>query len=84
MIEYLPAALVLFFAMVVVWVIAKHVVQKAGALILNSVAGVLMLLALNAFLGWRIPVNLTTLLACALFGLPAVGVLVVLYLSGMI
>ena len=62
--------------------------KKAMTLVINAVAGLITLWALNYFdvLGWfgapDIQINLVTILICALGGLPGALVLVLLHLLG--
>lgn len=54
-------------------------------LLANTVLGLAVLLAINAFgsqLGIRIPITFLTLLVSAIFGLVGVGVLILLSLAG--
>jgi len=84
MIEYAAAAVVFLLLAALLWGLLKKVAARAFTLLVNSVAGLLILGFLNAYLGWSIPVNLQTLLVCGLFGIPGVGALVVLHLTGMV
>jgi pro-sigmaK processing inhibitor BofA len=84
MVDIILAGLVILTILILGWDIVKKLAAKASTLILNSVAGVLILLFLNVFLGWGIPIKIATLVVCGLFGIPGVGTLVILYLDGMI
>jgi pro-sigmaK processing inhibitor BofA len=66
------------------WDVLKKILTKASTILLNSVAGVLILLFVNIYLGWKIPLNAATLLICGLFGLPGIGTLLILYYAKMI
>jgi len=65
-----------------------YLMKKAMTLVINAVAGLITLWALNYFdvLGWfgapDIQINLVTILICALGGLPGALVLVLLHLVG--
>ncbi|MBD3388525.1 MAG: sigmaK-factor processing regulatory BofA [Candidatus Altiarchaeales archaeon] len=84
MIEYIAAAVILLAFLVLFWSLIKKLAVKASILLVNGLAGVLILFFLNHYLGWWIPVNLATVLVCALFGIPGVGALVVLHFFNMI
>ncbi len=81
---YAVAAVVLAVFAVIAWSLLKGAVHKVETLIVNGVAGVLILLFLNVYLGWGMPLNLATVLISAVFGLPGVGTLVALHLFGML
>ena len=83
MIEYIIGGVVLVVLLVVLWEILKAVAHKSVTLLVNSVAGVLILLFLKYYLSWQIPLNIATMIICAIFGLAGVGTLVILYLAGM-
>jgi len=81
--NHVVAAVILVAAAALLWDLFKKIASTAGKLLLNSVAGVLILLFLNTFLRWNIPVNVATLVVCGLFGVPGVGTLILLYLFKM-
>ena len=76
--------LILLLIVVIFWGTVKRIVSKAANLLINSIAGLLILLALNVLLGWKIPINLITLLVCGVFGIPGVSTLAILYYFDMI
>ncbi|MFH1055228.1 MAG: pro-sigmaK processing inhibitor BofA family protein [Candidatus Altiarchaeota archaeon] len=84
MIEYLIALVVLVILAALGWDLIGKTAYKGAAILLNSIAGLLILLFLNMFLGWRIPVNLITVVICGLFGIPGIATLIILYLFGML
>ena len=84
MIEYLTAALILLFFTALFWDLLKKLASTATTMILNGVAGLLILLFLNTIIGWDIPLNIATVLVSALFGIPGVGTVVVLHFFNMI
>jgi pro-sigmaK processing inhibitor BofA len=84
MIEYIVLGVILLLVAGLLWGLLKKVVSTAATLILNSIAGVLILLFLNIYLGWDIPLNIPSLLVCGLFGMPGVGALIILHLFRMI
>lgn len=51
-------------------------------LAINSVVGIVLILLLNLVFGVSIPLNEFTVAAVALFGLPAVGTILILCLGG--
>ena len=53
-------------------------------LIINSVIGIILLLILHYVFFIEIPINLTTMVVTALFGLAGVGSLLILHIGGMI
>ena len=78
MIDYPLTGIALLIIAVLIWQILKNVASAAVKIILNSAAGLLILLFLNTYLGLDIPLNWVTLLSCGLFGLPAVGTIIIL------
>ncbi|MCL5427798.1 MAG: pro-sigmaK processing inhibitor BofA family protein [Candidatus Marsarchaeota archaeon] len=53
-------------------------------LLVNSILGLIALFLINAIFGLAIPITLATIAATAIFGLPAVFVIVILKLGGML
>jgi hypothetical protein len=51
-------------------------------LLINSVVGIVLILLLNLVFSVSIPLNIFTIGAVALFGLPAVGTMLILHLGG--
>jgi pro-sigmaK processing inhibitor BofA len=84
MIEYVAAALVFLVLAGLLWGLIKKLASTAVVFIMNGIVGVLVLLFLNNYMDWAIPVNTPTLVVCGLFGIPGVGALIVLHLTGMI
>jgi pro-sigmaK processing inhibitor BofA len=82
--NYLVTGIVLLFVVALLWSLIKKIITSASKLIINSVAGVLILLFLNAYAGWGIEVNPATVLICGIFGVPGIGTLIILYLAGML
>jgi len=78
MVEELLYLLIIILALGLLWGLIKKVAAKAVIALGNSIAGLLILAFLNIYLGMSVPVNLATVIVCALFGLPGVGALVVL------
>lgn len=74
------AAIVLFILLKVV----KKLFAKVIIVGLNSLAGLIVLLALNIVFNASIPVNIFTLLVSGIFGLSGVGCLILLKFGGLI
>jgi hypothetical protein len=53
-------------------------------LVVNSVLGLIAIFLINAIFGLGIPITLAVLVATAIFGLPAVFVMIILKLGGML
>ncbi len=53
-------------------------------LLINSLVGIVLLLVLQYVFIIDIPINIFTILAAALFGIPGVGTLLLLHLGGML
>ncbi|MBM3308843.1 MAG: hypothetical protein FJY77_01185 [Candidatus Altiarchaeales archaeon] len=62
----------------------KNMLSKIFLLVLNSMGGVILLLLLKYVFGVEIPVNPYTLGTVLIFGLPALGTLLILHYGGMI
>jgi pro-sigmaK processing inhibitor BofA len=77
------AALAVLIALVLLWGALKKMLEWLVTLAINSVLGLIMLYVLNS-LGLGIPINYVTLLAIAIFGLPAVAILAILSFFKMI
>jgi pro-sigmaK processing inhibitor BofA len=76
--------LILLVLVAIFWSSVKAIFSKAANVLINSVAGLLILLVLNLVFGWKIPISLITLLICGLFGIPGVATLVILYFFDML
>ncbi|MCL5099969.1 MAG: pro-sigmaK processing inhibitor BofA family protein [Candidatus Marsarchaeota archaeon] len=71
-------ALVVF----VIFKLGRLILKVIFGIIANSILGIISIFALNYFMGMGILINAYVLLATALFGLPAVGTMVILRLAG--
>jgi pro-sigmaK processing inhibitor BofA len=69
---------------ILVWKIAKELFSKVIVLVLNSLAGLIILLTLNLLFKIDLPINAITLVVSGVFGLAGIGTLVLLKLGGMI
>ncbi len=95
----LPALLPLLFALpfgpavseilvVIAIILVVFIIFRLGkfllGLLVNSILGLIAIFLLNAIFGLAIPITLAVIVATAIFGLPAVFVLVILKLGGLI
>lgn len=71
-------ALVIF----IIFKIGKSILKLIFGIIANSILGIIAIFALNYFFNLGIPLKIYTLIATALFGLPAVGTFVILRFFG--
>lgn len=71
-------ALVLF----IIFKVGKFILKIIFGIIINSILGVVAFLALDYIFGIDIPIGFATMIPTALFGLPAVGTLIILKLFG--
>ena len=71
-------ALVLF----VIFKLGKSIMKIFFGLIANSILGIIAIFALNSLFSIGIPLEAATLVPTALFGLPAVGTLILLRVFG--
>jgi len=62
----------------------KDIASRIFLFILNSMGGVILLLLLKYVFGVEIPLNLATTISVVIFGLPALGCLLILHYMGMI
>ncbi|MDE1856860.1 MAG: pro-sigmaK processing inhibitor BofA family protein [Candidatus Micrarchaeota archaeon] len=77
--------IVLAIIAVIIYIIfkmGKSLVKLIVGLIANSVLGLFSILLLDYLLGLSIPVTYSTMIPTAIFGLPAVGTLVILRFFG--
>ncbi|HIH50584.1 MAG: pro-sigmaK processing inhibitor BofA family protein [Candidatus Micrarchaeaceae archaeon] len=66
----------------VIFKLGKGLLKILFGIIANSVLGLAAIFALNYFLNFQIPIHLYTLIPTALFGLPAVGTIVIMKFFG--
>jgi lipopolysaccharide export LptBFGC system permease protein LptF len=71
-------AVVLF----VIFKLGKSILKFFFGIIANSILGLIAIFALNYFLQLSIPIAWATMVPTAIFGLPAVGTLVILRFFG--
>ncbi len=72
------ALFVLFF----VFSIGRSLVRLLMGLIVNAILGLASLFLLNTFLNVGIPLNTPEIIASVIFGLPAVGTMLILRIAG--
>lgn len=72
-------ALVLF----VIFKLGHFILKIIFGIIANSILGLIAIFALNYFFAMGILINVYVIAATAIFGLPAVGTMVILRLAGM-
>lgn len=82
--NYLPLILGLLIAAAIIWWLIKKLAMQIGALIANSLMGMIVIFIANRLLEWSIPLNLPVLMVCAVFGLPGAGSIMLLYYFGML
>ena len=68
--------------LLIIFKLGKSILHFIFGIIANSVLGIIAIIILNSFFEIGIPLNATTLVPSALFGLPAVGTLVILRFFG--
>jgi hypothetical protein len=68
--------------LLVVFMLGKKILKVVFGVIANSILGLISIFVLNLVLGIGIPVTVYTMVATAIFGLPAVGTFVILRLAG--
>lgn len=68
----------------VIFKIGKGIARLLFGIIANSILGLVAIFALNYFLDFQIPLHLYTLIPTALFGLPAVGTIVIMKFFGVL
>jgi lipopolysaccharide export LptBFGC system permease protein LptF len=71
-------AIVLF----IIFKLGKAILKLLFGIIANSILGLIAIFVLNYFLNLGIPIELATMVPTAIFGLPAVGTLVILRFFG--
>jgi hypothetical protein len=74
----LPIVLILI-VLFIVYKLGKFVLKYVLGIIVNSVLGFVAIYLLNAMFGMGIPFTWPIIIATALFGLPAVGTMVILH-----
>ncbi|GEM_PF-1679841 len=70
--------------LIIILKLSKKIFSKLILIMLNSVAGLIFLLALNVLFNAGIPINLFTIIITGLFGMAGIGSLILLKLGGII
>ncbi len=73
-------ALVIF----IIFKVGKSILKLVFGLIANTILGFIAIFALNFLFNLGIPIHIYTIIVTALFGLPAVGTLVILKFFGVL
>lgn len=76
------SGIVLLIAILLVLFIIFKLGKSLIGLLTNSILGLISIFVINALFGIGIPISWLTIIATALFGLPAVAIMVVLRLLG--
>jgi len=69
-------------ALFLIFKIGKFILKIIFGIVINSILGLIAIYALNYIFNIGIPIELATMLPTALFGLPAVGTMIILRLFG--
>ncbi len=83
-IEVAVVALLILFLVYIILKIGKNLLKWVFGIIINSILGFVAIFLLNYFFDVGLPINLGALIATALFGLAAVGTMLILKLAGVI
>lgn len=77
-------AIFLGIALVILIVLklGKFLFKIVFGVLANSLLGIILMFVVNYMFGMGVPINTATLVAAAIFGLPAVGTMVILKLLG--
>lgn len=79
--ELIVAALI-GLTLFIIFKVGKFLLKIIFGLIINAILGIVAFLALDYLFGIDIPIGLATMLPTVLFGLPAVGTMIILKLFG--
>ena len=82
LVQYAVVALAILVGIYIIFKIGKNILKWIFGIVINSILGFLAIFLLNYVFNLGIPFNLPVIIATALFGLPAVGTLVILKLMG--
>ena len=74
---------VVILVLIVLYILVKLGLRYGKYLIVNSILGIIVL-ALADFIGIAVPINLFTILVCALAGIPGALLVIILFLLGII
>ncbi len=68
--------------LLVIFKLGRFILKIVFGIIANSILGLIAIFALNYFFAMGILINIYVIAATALFGLPAVGTMIILKLAG--
>jgi hypothetical protein len=74
---------VVILVLIVLYILVKLGLRYGKYLVVNSILGIIVL-ALADFIGIAVPINLFTILVCALAGIPGALLVIILFLLGII
>jgi hypothetical protein len=74
---------VVILVLIVLYILVKLGVRFGKYLVVNSILGIIVL-ALANFIGLAVPINLITILICALAGIPGALLVILLFLLNII
>jgi SigmaK-factor processing regulatory protein BofA len=74
---------VVILVLIVLYILVKLGLRYGKYLVVNSILGIIVL-ALADFVGIAVPINLFTILVCALAGIPGALLVIILFLLGII
>ena len=74
---------VVILVLIVLYILVKLGLRYGKYLVVNSILGIIVL-ALADFIGIAVPINLFTILVCALAGIPGALLVIILVLLGII
>ena len=74
---------VVILVLIVLYILLKLGLRFGKYLVVNSILGIIVL-ALADFIGIAVPINLFTILVCALAGIPGALLVIILFLLGII
>lgn len=75
--------IVAILVLIVLYILVKLGLRYGKYLVVNSILGIIVL-ALADFIGIAVPINLFTILVCALAGIPGALLVIILFLLGII
>jgi len=78
----LLVAIAIMVVLFIVFKVGKGLFKLLFGIVTNSVLGLLVIFAVNRWLGMGIPYTLAILLPTAIFGLPGIGTIILLKLMG--
>ncbi len=83
LISALAFVAIVLVAVGLAWAVIKRLLELATSLIINSLTAIVLLFFLSLF-GITVPLNAVTVILIVVFGLPALAVLILLKMAGLI